>query len=226
MEYRYTADEKEEIQQILNKWISREDKQKQIEVWWRGPIGKAYCDRNIIDPKTRIKGFKLLVGGLPVKSILEVGCSMGHNLTALNLIKGKKYELHGIDPFGYALEKGRENGCSASLVEADAYNIPYQGGYFDLVFTCGVLTHISTRYLQKAINEIYRVCGKYVLIIEYGVMVSTQEMIIKECGIEFICHRDYSNIFPNLRACGAITKREFPDMEPSKLLSWWLFEKT
>ena len=222
MEYSYTKEEIREMQKQLNEWVDKDDKHKQIECFWKGPMGKSYLHRNPIDPKTRVKGFKALVGGLPIKTILEVGCNKGHNLTALSMIKGKNYELHGIDPYGHVLEEGRKNGCPATLVEADAFNIPYPDNYFDLVFTYGVLIHISNKYLWEAIHEIYRVSRKYILTIEYGVSKSTQEVIITESGIEFICHRSYTNIFPNLRACGVITKREFDDF--GKTLFWWLFD--
>ena len=224
MEYSYT---KEEIAEMQNVQETEDNKYKQIDLWWRGPIGRRYCDRvsNIIDPRTRTKGFKFLVGGLPIKTILEVGCNRGHNLTALSMIKGKNYELHGIDPFGYALDKGRENGCLATLVEANVFNIPYPDNYFNLVFTYGVLMHISSKYLLEAIRQIYRVSNRYMLIIEYVSNISTQETIVKDSDVEVVCYRDYTNVYPNLRACGALNKREFPDVDINKPLFAWLFEK-
>ena len=223
MEYSYTKEELHELGKTLNEWKGKEDKYRPVDCFWRGPIGKAYYHRNIIDPKTRVNGFKIFVGDLPVKTILEIGCNDGHNLTALSMIKGRNYELHGIDPFGYALQQGHESGCPATLVEADAFNIPYSDNSFDLVFTYGVLTHISNKYLPEAVYEIYRVCRKFVLVIEYGVMIDTQEVVVFDSGVEFLTHRSYTNIFPNLRACGVITKREFDDFGKIPL-SWWLFD--
>jgi len=59
----------------------------QLEVW-EGEFGKAYTDRNVIDWRTRLPAFQQMLGGLPIKRVLEVGCNRGHNLVCLAELLG------------------------------------------------------------------------------------------------------------------------------------------
>jgi len=184
---------------------------------------KCYSPGNIIDPKTRIDGWKFLVGKLPIKRILEVGCNRGHNLTALSRLGD--YELYGIEPYKLALDEARRTNCPATLIEGDAFNIPFPDSYFDLVFTCAVLMHVESDYLPRAISEIARVTKKYVLTIEYYSGRESLEYIVRNYGIEDICFRDYTHSFPNLLEHGIIKDNlRFGDFDKTGRLAWWLFE--
>jgi SAM-dependent methyltransferase len=52
-----------------------------------------------------------------------------------------------------------------SIVKGSAYDLPFIDSQFDLVYTAGVLIHLSDT--EKAMKEIYRVSSKYILSIEY-----------------------------------------------------------
>jgi ubiquinone/menaquinone biosynthesis C-methylase UbiE len=52
-------------------------------------------------------------------------------------------------------------------MEANAFDIPFKGNFFDLVFTSGVLIHIAPKNLKKAMKEISRVTHKYIFGVEY-----------------------------------------------------------
>ena len=105
---------------------------------WQSNYGKVYLDsgRGIVDPKTRLPYFKMIIDELPIKTILEVGCGAGHNLAALSSISD--YELFAVEPEKYALEWARKACPYATILEVDCYSLPFPDNCFDLVFTCGV----------------------------------------------------------------------------------------
>ena len=222
----FTEEEIKGLSKTIDEWTTKKHEQKQIEVWWKGVWGRKYCysPSNIIDPNTRVDGWKILVGELPIKRILEVGCNRGHNLTALSKIGN--YDLYGIEPYNLALDKAKETNCPATLVEGNAFDIPFPDSYFDLVFTCAVLMHIESKYLPKAISEIIRVSKKYILTIEYYSESVAFEFTVKNCGIESISFRDYTNSFPNLLEHGKMRNDpRFEDFDKTGKLAYWLFEK-
>lgn len=138
---------------------------EQLKIW-KSDFGDAYTERNNYNPDTRIPAFRKMVGDLEIKKILEVGCNFGNNLVSLSRI-GKDYELVGIEPNSHAIKKGRERGEQIAIIEGNGFEIPFVDSYFDLVFTAGVLIHIAPKDLPKAIDEMCRVSGRYVLIVEY-----------------------------------------------------------
>lgn len=197
---------------------------KQERIWWLGKKGKETFDKHLssIDPVTRVGTFRNIIGNLPIKRILEVGCNGGHNLAALDIIGD--YDLHGIDPFEYALNQAT---CKAKLTKADAFNIPYPDSYFDLVFTCAVLMHITTKNLKKAIQEICRVSSRYILVIEYAFHVDKDEyydefweLVLRWKGVDYLVFRNYKNIISGYKEGGAAPEIFDKYLNPH----WWLFE--
>lgn len=146
---------------------------KQLDIW-TSQFGKDWTDRTNIDPRTRADAFKRMIGGLDIRTILEVGCSAGHNLAALSLIQPPPhgYELYGVDPLEYAIVKANQE-CRpyrkawTNFLVADCFHLPFVDSAFDLVFTCGVLMHTTPEDLPKAIREMSRVSNRYILLIEY-----------------------------------------------------------
>jgi pseudaminic acid biosynthesis-associated methylase len=152
-------------------------KTPQIETW-TGEFGRDYTDRNALGVE-QLNALCLSNYGVSRKSlnqdflsgirkearILEVGCNMGNQLL---LLKEMGFQnLHGIEIQPYALEKARARVPGASLSEATAFDIPYADGYFDLVFTSGVLIHIAPDDLPRAIKEIHRCSRSYIWGLEY-----------------------------------------------------------
>ena len=142
--------------------------------FWKGNFGDDYTIRNAGDWDelykktwgiTRTELNKEFLSGLGKDiSILEVGCNRANQLLVL---KDDNYtNLWGIEINKKAIELAREN-KSLNLLEGSAQNLPFKDGFFDLVFTSGVLIHISPDDLPKAMDEIYRVAKKYIWCFEY-----------------------------------------------------------
>jgi pseudaminic acid biosynthesis-associated methylase len=148
------------------------------EQFWKGTFGKEYTDRNNytideldqfyqdrygIEKKEMDEAF---LSDVPKTSkILEVGCNIGMQLRGFQRLG---YEsLSGIDIQWYAIEKARENIKHANLIQSSALDIPFKDGHFDLVFTHGVLIHVSPDEIGEVMDEMYRCSSKYIFGLEY-----------------------------------------------------------
>jgi pseudaminic acid biosynthesis-associated methylase len=191
---------------------------------WEGEFGKAYTDRNMIEWHARLPAFQKMLDGLLLKRVLEVGCNRGHNLMALAELLGESGDVVGIEPNRYALELARTSNVMVGALYGHAFDLPFKDGYFDLVFTAGVLIHIPLADLTIACAEIYRVSNRYILTIEY---FAEEESPIHYRGHDdllwkrnFLKH--YQSQFPDLRlirgGCWG------PDYGFDRT-HWWLLEK-
>jgi len=147
------------------------------EKFWDSDFGKEYTERNAfgIDEleELYIKEYgisrsdlnKNFLGDLPIENILEVGCNYGLQLQLLQ--KQGFRNCYGIDIQRYAIEKAHKSAPDLNVIYGSALDLPFKDKYFDLVFTAGVLIHISPDDIRKAITEIYRVSKKYIYGLEY-----------------------------------------------------------
>jgi pseudaminic acid biosynthesis-associated methylase len=189
---------------------------------WQSTFGVDYTNRNVIDPEIRVNAFRQMVGDLDVSKILEVGSNVGHNLVSLSKIKD--YQLVGLEPSKYAVMQGRSSTNLISILEGNIFDIPFKNGYFDLVFSCGVLIHISIEDLSKAMDEMYRVSNKYLLIVEY---FDEKETVIPYHGQKnLLWKRDFKKHFEERFPKMKLLKTGYWDKADGfDRTHWWLFEK-
>lgn len=152
---------------------------------WTGEFGRAYTDRNTLDEKeldalyqtnfgiTRRELNDAFLKSIPRDArILEVGCNCGNQLLAL---QGMGFSnLWGVEIQSYALGRARSRTRDINLSQASALDLPYKDGYFDLVFTSGVLIHISPEDLPRALDEIRRCAKTWIWGMEYYAPEVTQ----------------------------------------------------
>jgi pseudaminic acid biosynthesis-associated methylase len=192
---------------------------------WEGEFGNAYTDRNVIDWHLRLPAFRHMLEGLSIRRLLEVGCNRGHNLLALAEILGIEAEIVGIEPNHYALEHARAASPHIAALYGYAQDIPFKNGYFDLVFTAGVLIHIPLADLAGVLAEMCRVSRRYVLSIEYFAEEDTaipyrghDDLLWKR---NFLLH--YQNHCPEL----ALIRSGYWEADSGfDRVHWWLLEKT
>ncbi|MFZ0585383.1 MAG: pseudaminic acid biosynthesis-associated methylase [Candidatus Sulfotelmatobacter sp.] len=145
---------------------------------WTGDFGRAYTDRNTLTTKeldslywrnhgvTRRELNERFLQPIPRDArILEVGCNCGNQLLMLQEMGFTN--LWGVEVQSYALESGRARVPGVQLAQASALDLPYEDGYFDLVFTSGVLIHISPANLPRALDEIHRCARIWIWGLEY-----------------------------------------------------------
>lgn len=145
---------------------------------WTGYFGRDYTDRNILSLTqlertykgrygvTRIEMNRMFLGKLPRSTrILEVGSNIGNQLICLQKMGFRN--LYGIEPQDYAIELSKKSAAGINIMRGDIFDIPFKDEYIDLIFTSGVLIHISPQNIHKAMKEIYRCARRYIWGFEY-----------------------------------------------------------
>ena len=196
---------------------------------WAGKFGEEYTDRNVMSPDEFDKLLRSRIGfsrteqideflsDLELDNILEVGSNVGNQLLLLQK-EGFK-NLYGIELNRYAVEKSKERtkGKGIDIIHGSAFDIPFKDVYFDLVFTSGVLIHISPKDINDVLDEIYRCSKRYIWCSEYF-----SEEYIK---VDYRGHNEllwktnfaklYLNRFPDLKL---IKEKRYPYLEDRKLV--------
>jgi pseudaminic acid biosynthesis-associated methylase len=145
---------------------------------WRGSFGQEYTDRNpqtlqeMEDLYRKNYGFtrselnrRFLDEMDRAMRILEVGSNIGNQLLCLQKIGFTS--LYGIELQSYAVELAKSRSKGINLIQGEASDIPFKDGFFDMVFTSGVLIHISPSNLPCVLNEIHRCTRDYIFGFEY-----------------------------------------------------------
>jgi len=150
---------------------------RQMEVWG-GEFGSSYTDRNAMTieevdalyreevGRDRMELYESFLGHLDRESmVLEVGTNVGDKLARLQRLGFSR--LYGIELQSYAVEISKKRHKGLNVIQGSAFDIPFKDGFFDLVYTAGVLIHISPDDIAEVLNEIYRCSRKYIWGIEY-----------------------------------------------------------
>ena len=159
---------------------------------WAGDFGQEYTDRNAITIKEMNNLYKqqygisrselnaLFLGRLNHSiKILEIGANIGNQLLCLQKLGFTN--LYGIELQRYAILQSKAK--DICLMQGSAYNIPFKDNQFDLVFTSGLLIHISPENVTRVLEEIYRCTNSYILGLEYFAKQPTE-----------ITYRGHSNL--------------------------------
>lgn len=199
---------------------------------WRSEFGSRYAERNnnritSEDQRRLVRDWgKILKHAITPspESVLEVGCSTGRNLVALyNFIP----KLKGIEPNTRCVELANQmlQDIGVEVQEGNAFELPFDDGHFDLVFTSGVLIHIAPDDLPKAADEIMRVSNRYIVCIEY--FSHSPEQVIYHGMDGYLFKRDFGRFYleryPGLKVLdyGFL----WQPLDSSDDSNWWLFEK-
>jgi pseudaminic acid biosynthesis-associated methylase len=145
---------------------------------WAGQFGKDYTDRNALSleemetlyernyGQTRTELNERFLKGIDRSiRILEVGSNVGNQLLCLQRMGFNN--LYGIELQSYAVELSKSRTRRINIIEGSAFDIPYKDGYFDLVFTSGVLIHVGPSDIALVVREIHRCTREYVWGFEY-----------------------------------------------------------
>ena len=107
-----------------------------------------------------------ILDGLDFKSVLEIGCNFGPNLS---LIK-KEYpdvRLAGIDINRSSIIKAKEKLPDAQLVVGDINDLPFKDKSFDVILSDAVLMYIPPLEIEKVKSEMLRVAKKALILVEF-----------------------------------------------------------
>ena len=207
----------------------------QIELW-KSEFGKEYTDRNAQTLEemedmylkrvayTRTEINSEFIGSMNSSlHILEVGCNIGNQLLCLQQMGFTS--LYGIDPQEYALEKAKARIQNITLKKGSAFNIPYEDGFFDLVFTSGVLIHIAPESIGNALKEIYRCSKRYIYGYEYFADKNTE--IQYHGKKKALWKTNFAKLYlDNFNDLILVKEKRYPNLENEKLIDTsFLLEK-
>ncbi len=174
---------------------------------WLGDFGKKYTDRNSLSWKEFDKLYRSNYGQTRIElnrgfldkmdrsmKILEVGSNMGNQLLCLQKMGFKN--LFGIEPQEYAVELSKRITKGINIIKGDVFDIPFKDGYFDMVFTSGVLIHINPKDIRNALKEIYRCSSKLIWGLEY--FSEKYEGIVYRGHKGLLWKTDFVKLFLNL----------------------------
>ena len=208
------------------------NEKKQLKTW-SGSFGDDYRQRNDL-AQWRIplaaKAFQQIFKNIEIASLLEVGSNIGINLAAINSFMNNNVKIYAVEPNKTSHAKLIENASVTGVTKAwncDAFDLPLDDASVDLVFTSGVLIHIHPENLGKAMDEIVRVSGKYVLCMEYFSHLPEEKSYHGQDGLLF--KRDFGSYyldrFENLECIdfGFLWQRENKAFDN---VNWWLFSKS
>ena len=145
---------------------------------WASNFGKEYTDRNALSLEeldllykgyfgiTRMEMNRKFVGDLDKDiKVLEVGSNIGNQLLCLQNMGFKN--LYGIELQSYAVELSKSRTKGINIIQGSAFDIPFKDNFFDLVFTSGLLIHISPENVAEVLDEICRCAKQYIWGLEY-----------------------------------------------------------
>lgn len=145
-----------------------------LEELWSGDFGDEYIERNKDAGAHRARFWDETLSKYPSPRVLEVGCNVGSNLQWIASHISPE-NVYGVDINQKAIDLLRENVPGANALLSPARELPFRDGWFDLVFTMGVLIHQPESTLQIVMNEMVRCSRKYILCGEYHA-ASTEEV--------------------------------------------------
>jgi len=206
----------------------------QINVWC-GQFGKEYTDRNSPSledmEKYYITNFGIsktemnrkFIGDMSRDiKILEVGCNVGNQLRCLQ--KMGFTSLYGIEIQSYAVEMAKQTTKNINIIQGSAFDIPFKDGFFDLVFTSGVLIHISPSDIKGVLNEMHRCTNQYIWGYEY--YADTYTEIEYRGRKNLLWKTNFSKLFldtfPDLKL---VSEKKFTYARDNKVDVMYLLEK-
>jgi pseudaminic acid biosynthesis-associated methylase len=214
--------------------MSKAQATAQLEAWC-SEFGREYTMRSCLTPEqvdtlwrknygiTRTELNARFLASFPADArILEVGCNTGNQLSLLQ--RAGFSNLHGVDVQDYALEIARSRLSYVNFARASSFSLPYEDNYFDLVFTSGVLIHISPNDLPVALKEIHRCATSYIWGYEY--YASSVTKISYRGHAELLWKMDYAReyleLFPDLEL---VQEQRLPYLENQNVDSIFLLRK-
>lgn len=194
-----------------------------LEELWRGDFGNAYTERNARAAEGRGPFWKELLTAFPCERVLEVGCNLGANLRWI-VESVPPRGVFGIDVNEGALASLRTDVPGINPVWSKARELPFRDGYFDLVFTCGVLIHQPPDALPDVMAEIVRCSRRYVFAAEYFAETLTEVPYRGQTGALY--KADFGGIYQKRYPFLKLLRKGFKGRDEGwDDVTTWLFEK-
>ncbi|WP_130537798.1 pseudaminic acid biosynthesis-associated methylase [Thiomicrorhabdus indica] len=199
------------------------------EAFWAGSFGDDYIERNQSKEllAANLAFFsKVFAATRDVSSVLEMGANVGMNLRSLSALM-PNVSLNAIEINPKAAEQLRKSSFIENVFEGSILEYPVNQK-FDLVFTKGVMIHLSPDVLNDVYDKMVALSNRYILVAEY---YSPSPTSIPYRGhSDKLFKRDFSGELmdrhPNVRLLdyGFLYRRD--QNWPQDDINWFLMEKT
>ena len=161
---------------------------------YNSKIWDEYTEENTESMQENLSKFVfnvvLTLGG---KRVLEAGCNIGNNLSEFPV----DFDVNGLDMNEKALKKCKEKYPSFNFKKGSILNIPFPDSSFDIVFTRGVLIHISPDDIEKSMAELFRISKKWIFNLEY--FGEDNKMIKWKRGDDLLWYRNMKERWKNFK---------------------------
>jgi pseudaminic acid biosynthesis-associated methylase len=195
-----------------------------LEQLWSGEFGDLYVDRNREAWRRREPFWSKILVDLQAQRVLEVGCNVGANLRWIASLRAPEH-VYGVDVNVKALSELRQALPEVNAVWSTARELPFRDGWFDLVFTMGVLIHQPETTLPLVMAEIVRCSRRYVLCGEYFAERTTEVAYRGQAAALF--KRDYGRLYQEMFSEFRLVQHGLLDHEQGwDDVTYWLFEKS
>lgn len=199
------------------------DEVRRLEELWAGDHGDEYIDRNWDEYSKRGPWWQAMIAKTHPTRVLEVGCNVGGNLRYI-AAEAPDAQIYGIDINRKALNLVPQFVPNGNFMLEHANDLPFRDGWFDFVYTMGVLIHQPDESIKTVMSEIVRVSSKYVMA---GEVYAPERNSIPYRGIpESFIGRDYGSIYQEIAPkLTLVDTGEMGKDQDFDTLRYWLFEK-
>lgn len=128
---------------IASNWSRQWDRWKRLHAIGREEAAKKFAQKFGFDPFDPL---------CPSRTILDAGCGSGRNLLAFSGSQHYVWAVDLSDSVDVALENA--NAPNIEIAQADLAKLPFPDGFFDFIFSDGVLIHVPD--LQVAVASLSR----------------------------------------------------------------------
>lgn len=199
------------------------------DTFWSSEYAQDYAAKNTgFDNQLGKEGWQKMLAKarFHAKTYLEIGCNIGRNLDQLSLVDpGLKPSVVEISNEALSFVKSRhklESYFAGPVQEAE-----FAPDSFELVFTSGVLIHVSPDDLSAVMAKMYEWSSRYILIAEY--FNRTPISIDYQGRPNLLFKRDFGGMFMDQHSVslvdyGFLWGRIY-DNAGFDDITWWLFEK-
>ncbi len=199
------------------------------EEFWRDSYASEYLRKNrSFDQALGVQAWReMLRKADAIQTILECGSNVGGNIGFLgDCLPAARKSIIEISPAAYEVVTAAyslEHAYRGAILDSD---LPR--GYFDLVFTRGVLIHIHPRELAANMQRMFEYSRRYILIGEY--FNRTPTMIEYQGNRDMLFKCDFGKLFverfPVKLVDYGFLWGHLYDAAGFDDITWWLFRKS
>ena len=157
--------------------------------FWKGEGGDAYTLRSDIDWRKRTSFWRDTIP-VDVNTVFECGTNLGSNLRAIRACRS--VSVSGIELNESAVGAAQARGLAVvhqDLLTMQAFPLA------DLVFTCGVLIHMSPDQIGDAMERVAALSKRYVMAVEYASESGQEEHVNYRGSDDLLWRRDYGRLY-------------------------------